>query len=123
MRVRVSGWLHNRRDLGGVLFVDLRDHYGVVQLVARPGAEAYELLTSLRKETVICVDGTVVPRGEVNVNPELPTGEVEIEVGAVEVLGTCDPLPFSVFPEEQTAEEKRLAYRFLDLRRAGPHRT
>jgi aspartyl-tRNA synthetase len=121
-QVRVSGWLHNRRDLGGVLFIDLRDHYGIVQLVARPGSDAYDLLGSLRKETVIRIDGTVVPRGAANINPDLPTGEVEIEVGDVEVLGTCEPLPFSVFPEEQTAEEKRLTYRFLDLRRATMHR-
>jgi aspartyl-tRNA synthetase len=121
-QVRVSGWLHNRRDLGGVLFVDLRDHYGLLQLVARPGSAAYEQLSSLRKETVIRVDGTVVPRSPGNVNPELPTGEIEIEAGAVEVLGSCAPLPFNVFPEEPTAEERRLGHRFLDLRRAAMHR-
>src|SRR5215218_10048765 len=85
--VRVSGWLHNRRDLGGILFIDLRDHYGLVQLVARPGTPANEALSSLSKETVVRIDGKVVARGAENVNPELPTGEVEVEVAEVEVLG------------------------------------
>jgi aspartyl-tRNA synthetase len=121
-RVRISGWLHNRRDLGGVLFVDLRDHTGLVQLVARPGGAAYDLLESLRKETVIRIDGTVLPRAAGNMNPDLPTGEIEIEADEVEVLGTCAPLPFAIYPEEPTSEDKRLTYRFLDLRRASMHR-
>jgi len=120
--VRLSGWLHNRRNLGGVLFVDLRDHYGIVQLVARPDNPIYETLTGLRKETVISVGGPVVARSEGNVNPDLPTGEIEIEVTEVEVLGTADPLPFPVFPEDPVSEERRLTYRFLDLRRSHMHR-
>ena len=120
-QVRLSGWLHNRRDLGGILFVDLRDHHGVVQLVARPEGPAFDSLSSLRRETVISVSGTVVLRGPENVNPDLPTGEVEVEVGDVEVLGTCDPLPFNVFPEDPVSEDKRLTYRFLDLRRRHMH--
>jgi aspartyl-tRNA synthetase len=119
--VRLSGWLHNRRNLGGVLFVDLRDHYGIVQLVARPGASAYEALEALRKETVICVRGPVISRSEENVNPDLATGEIEIEVAEVEVLGGSDALPFNVFPEDPVSEEKRLTYRFLDLRRSHMH--
>ncbi|MFF9409121.1 aspartate--tRNA ligase [Streptomyces anandii] len=120
--VRLSGWLHNRRDLGGILFIDLRDHYGITQLVARPGTPAYEALDKLSKETVVRVDGRVVSRGTENVNPELPTGEVEIEVGEVEVLGAAAPLPFTINAEDGVNEERRLEYRFLDLRRERMHR-
>ena len=119
--VRVSGWLHNRRDLGGILFIDLRDHYGIVQLVARPGTPSYELLSGLRKETVISVLGRVSARSAANVNPDLPTGEVEVEVAEAEILGSCDPLPFNVFPDDSVSEEKRLTHRFLDLRRPHMH--
>ncbi|MEU1624083.1 aspartate--tRNA ligase [Streptomyces sp. NPDC020096] len=120
--VRLSGWLHNRRDLGGILFVDLRDHYGLVQLVARPGTPAYEALDRQTKESVLRVDGRVLARGAENVNPELPTGEIEVEVTEVEVLGAADPLPFPVFPEDNANEEARLTNRFLDLRRQRMHR-
>ncbi|GAB2328222.1 aspartate--tRNA ligase [Streptomyces griseoincarnatus] len=120
--VRLSGWLHNRRDLGGILFIDLRDHYGITQLVARPGTEAYEALDKLSKETVVRVDGKVVSRGAENVNPDLPTGEVEVEVSAVEVLGEAAPLPFTINTEDGVNEERRLEYRFLDLRRERMHR-
>jgi aspartyl-tRNA synthetase len=119
--IRLSGWLHNRRNLGGVLFVDLRDHHGIVQLVARPGTNAFEPLSSIRKESVICISGAVVSRAGENVNADLPTGEIEIEVTDLEVLGSCDALPFTVFPEEAVSEEKRLTYRFLDLRRSQMH--
>ncbi|MFH8219487.1 aspartate--tRNA ligase [Streptomyces sp. NPDC018057] len=120
--VRLSGWLHNRRDLGGILFIDLRDHYGITQLVARPGTPAYEALDKLSKETVVRIDGSVVSRGTENVNTDLPTGEVEIEVGAVEVLGAAAPLPFTINAEDGVNEERRLEYRFLDLRRERMHR-
>ncbi len=120
--VRLSGWVHNRRDLGGLLFVDLRDHYGIVQLQARPESPVFEELTRLPKETVIRVDGPVVARTPENVNPDLATGEIEIEAREVEVLGTCEELPFPVFPEDATSEERRLTYRFLDLRRERMHR-
>ncbi|MFF1422800.1 aspartate--tRNA ligase [Streptomyces sp. NPDC058280] len=120
--VRLSGWLHNRRDLGGILFIDLRDHYGLVQLVARPGTAANEALSKLTKETVVRIDGTVSARGTENVNPELPTGEIEIEVSEVEVLGAAGPLPFTINAEDGVNEERRLEYRFLDLRRERMHR-
>ncbi|WP_306332275.1 aspartate--tRNA ligase [Streptomyces sp. KL118A] len=120
--VRLSGWLHNRRDLGGILFIDLRDHYGITQLVARPGTKAAEVLDKLSKETVVRVDGKVVSRGTDNVNPELPTGEVEIEASEVEVLGAAGPLPFTINAEDGVNEERRLEYRFLDLRRERMHR-
>ncbi|MFE9257621.1 aspartate--tRNA ligase [Streptomyces sp. NPDC006879] len=120
--VRLSGWLHNRRDLGGILFIDLRDHYGLVQLVARPGTAANEALSHLTKETVVRIDGRVVSRGADNVNPELPTGEIEVEVGEVEVLGAAAPLPFTINTDDGVNEERRLEYRFLDLRRERMHR-
>jgi aspartyl-tRNA synthetase len=120
--VRLSGWLHNRRDLGGILFIDLRDHYGITQLVARPGTEAYETLDKLTKESTVRVDGKVVSRGAENINPDLPTGEVEVEVGEVELLGAAQPLPFTINTEDGVNEERRLEYRFLDLRRERMHR-
>ncbi|KOT99638.1 MULTISPECIES: aspartate--tRNA ligase [Streptomyces] len=120
--VRLSGWLHNRRDLGGILFIDLRDHYGITQLVARPGTEAYEALDRLTKESTVRVDGKVVSRGAENINPDLPTGEVEVEVGEVELLGAAQPLPFTINTEDGVNEERRLEYRFLDLRRERMHR-
>ncbi|MEU8993654.1 aspartate--tRNA ligase [Streptomyces caniferus] len=120
--VRLSGWLHNRRDLGGILFIDLRDHYGLVQLVARPGTPANAALGSLTKETVVRIDGKVSARGADNVNPDLPTGEIEIEVTDVEVLGAADQIPFTINADDGVNEEKRLEYRFLDLRRERMHR-
>ncbi|WP_217163347.1 aspartate--tRNA ligase [Streptomyces sp. AC512_CC834] len=120
--VRLSGWLHNRRDLGGILFIDLRDHHGITQLVARPGTEAYEALDKLTKESTVRVDGKVVSRGGENINPDLPTGEVEVEVGVVELLGAAQPLPFTINTEDGVNEERRLEYRFLDLRRERMHR-
>jgi aspartyl-tRNA synthetase len=120
--VRLSGWLHNRRDLGGILFIDLRDHYGITQLVARPGTAANEALSHLTKETVVRVDGKVVGRGTENVNPELPTGEIEIEVSEVEILGAAQQIPFTINADDGVNEERRLEYRFLDLRRERMHR-
>ncbi|MFF9021806.1 aspartate--tRNA ligase [Streptomyces eurythermus] len=120
--VRLSGWLHNRRDLGGILFIDLRDHYGITQLVARPGTPAYEALDRISKESTVRVDGRVVSRGTENVNPDLPTGEIEVEVAEVELLGAAQPLPFTINAEDGVNEERRLEYRFLDLRRERMHR-
>ena len=120
--VRLSGWLHNFRDLGGILFVDLRDNYGVTQLVARPGTDAYHRLDKASKESVLCVDGQVVMRDPENANPVLPTGEIEVAVEQVEVLSAASALPFSVYPEEPVGEENRLRYRYFDLRRERMHR-
>ncbi|MER7173610.1 aspartate--tRNA ligase [Streptomyces mesophilus] len=120
--VRLSGWLHNRRDLGGILFIDLRDHYGITQLVARPGTPAYEALDKQTKESVVRIDGKVVSRGADNVNPELPTGEVEVEVAEVEILGAAEQLPFQINQDDGVGEERRLEYRFLDLRRERMHK-
>jgi aspartyl-tRNA synthetase len=119
--VRLSGWLHNWRDLGGILFVDIRDNYGVTQLVARPGTDAYALLDKASKESVLCVDGQVVMRDRENVNPALPTGEIEVVADHVDVLSAASALPFSVYPEEPVGEELRLRYRYFDLRRERMH--
>jgi aspartyl-tRNA synthetase len=119
--VRLSGWLHNVRDLGGILFVDLRDNYGVTQLVARPGTDAYDRLDKASKESVLCIDGQVVMRDPENANPVLPTGDIEVTVEQVEVLSDAGPLPFSVYPEEPVGEENRLRYRYFDLRRQRMH--
>jgi aspartyl-tRNA synthetase len=119
--VRLSGWLRNRRDHGGVYFIDLADHYGVTQLVVAPGNEMYDRVTRLPKETVIRADGKVVHREEGKVNPAMATGEVEVRATEIEVLGPTEPLPFNVFPETAVPEDLRLTYRFLDLRRSKMH--
>jgi aspartyl-tRNA synthetase len=119
--IRLSGWLRNRRDHGGVYFIDLADHYGTTQLVVAPGSEMYDRVTRLPKETVIRADGTVVHREEGKVNPAMATGEVEVRATEIEVLGPTEPLPFNVFPETAVPEDLRLAYRFLDLRRSKMH--
>jgi aspartyl-tRNA synthetase len=118
--VALAGWLHNRRDLGGVAFIDLRDHYGLTQIVVRQGVN--KDLVRLGKETVIRIVGRVVARDSVNVNGDLDTGAVEVVAEEVEILGPAEPLPFTVFPEEEVPEETRLRYRFLDLRRSRMHR-
>ena len=119
--VRLSGWLRNRRDHGGVYFIDLADHYGITQLVVAPGSQMYDRVTRLPKETVIRADGTVVAREEGKVNPAMATGEVEVRATEIEVLGPTEPLPFNVFPETAVPEDLRLTYRFLDLRRSKMH--
>jgi len=119
--VRLSGWLRNRRDHGGVLFIDLADHYGVTQLIVNPGSRAHDLLETLPKETVIRIDGAVISREAGQINPNMATGEVEVKVSDAEVLGPTAPLPFTVFPEAAVPEDLRLSYRFLDLRRSKMH--
>jgi aspartyl-tRNA synthetase len=121
--VRLAGWIHNKRDLGGVLFIDLRDHYGITQIVVPPTAAFQDAVAHLPKETVISVQGLVRPRPEGTVNPNIVTGEVELEVASYDKLGACEPLPMNVFPEDHTPEETRLKYRFLDLRRSKLHQT
>ncbi len=119
--IRVSGWIHRKRDHGGLLFVDLRDHYGITQLVAHPGAPGFELLERVRPESVVRVDGEVVARTRETINSALPTGEIEIQVRAVMVLSEAAELPLPVFGEPDYPEEIRLAHRYLDLRRETLH--
>lgn len=120
-QVRLSGWLRNRRDHTGVVFIDLTDHYGTTQLIVTADSQSYDLLRSLSKESVIRVDGVVTARNPKQVNPVLATGEIEVQVTDAELLGPAAPLPFSIFPDLPAPEERRLAYRFLDLRRPKPH--
>ena len=119
--VRLSGWVHRVRDHGGVLFIDLRDHYGITQILADSESPAFAGLEAVRAEWVIRIDGTVKARAADLVNPKLPTGEIEVYVRDMEVLGAADELPLPVFGEADYPEETRLKYRFLDLRREGLH--
>ena len=119
--VRLAGWVHRVRDHGGVLFIDLRDHYGITQVLADGESPAFAALEEVRAEWVIRVDGVVKARDAGLVNPKLPTGEIEVYVREVEVLGPAEELPLPVFGEAEYPEETRLRYRFLDLRREGLH--
>jgi aspartyl-tRNA synthetase len=119
---RLSGWVHSKRDHGGLLFIDLRDHYGLTQCVLPAGSPAFETVDRLRPESVITVTGTVVRREGNTVNPRLPTGEIELRVAEVDVQSSADVLPMQVAGDERPPEETRLRYRFLDLRRDKLHR-
>jgi aspartyl-tRNA synthetase len=120
--VRLSGWVHRVRDHGGLLFIDLRDHYGLTQCVADPSDAAFKAAEQVRAEWVIRVDGEVVIREGDTVNPNLPTGEVEARIRGLEVLSKADELPLPVFGEPDYPEDIRLKYRFLDLRRDTIHK-
>jgi len=121
--VRLSGWVHRVRDHGGVLFIDLRDHYGITQVLADPDSPAFHEVEKLRAEWVVRIDGEVRRRAPDLVNPKLPTGEIEVFISEVEVLGAAEELPLPVFGEPDYPEETRLKYRYLDLRRERLHRT
>ncbi|YBV97818.1 aspartate--tRNA ligase [Phyllobacteriaceae bacterium JZ32] len=120
--VRLSGWVHRVRDHGGILFIDLRDHYGLTQIVADPDSPAFKIAETVRSEWVIRVDGEVKARTAETVNPNLPTGEVEIFATEIEVLAAAKELPLPVFGEPDYPEDIRLKYRFLDLRRDTLHK-
>ncbi|ACG78268.1 aspartyl-tRNA synthetase [Phenylobacterium zucineum HLK1] len=121
-KVRLSGWVHRKRDHGGLIFIDLRDHYGLTQLVVSPSTPGFDLVEHVRAESVIRVDGEVVARSAETVNPNLPTGEIEVVVRQVEVLSEAAELPLPVFGEPEYPEDIRLKYRYLDLRRETLHR-
>ncbi|MEP2532734.1 aspartate--tRNA ligase [Shimia sp.] len=115
--VRLSGWVHRVRDHGGILFIDLRDHYGVTQVLCDPDSPVFSEMEKVRSEWCIRIDGNVKARDEDLVNAKLPTGEIEVFVRDLEVLGAADELPLMVFGDQEYPEETRLKYRFLDLRR------
>lgn len=120
--VRLSGWVHRVRDHGGVLFIDLRDHYGMTQVVADPDSPAFKTAETVRGEWVIRVDGAVKARTDDTVNKNMPTGEVELYAREIEVLSAAKELPLPVFGEPDYPEDVRLKYRFLDLRRETLHK-
>ncbi|MBE6369676.1 MAG: aspartate--tRNA ligase [Lentisphaerae bacterium] len=120
--VKIAGWVHSVRDHGGVIFIDLRDHYGLTQVVIDPDKAFYQELERWRVESVIAFTGTVVARTPETVNSKLATGEIEVVAEAMEVLGECEVLPFQVAKDDSAPESLRLKYRFLDLRREKLHK-
>ena len=119
--VRLSGWVHRKRDHGNLLFIDLRDHYGLTQCVVDADAAAFAAVEAVRAESVICITGRVVARSDETVNPELATGAVEVWIDAFDVLSSASDLPLPVFGDQEYPEDIRLKYRFLDLRRERMH--
>jgi aspartyl-tRNA synthetase len=119
--VKLAGWVHRKRDHGNLLFIDLRDHYGITQIVAESGSTAFKQMEGLRSEYVISAVGKVVARSAETANANLPTGGVEVVVTSIEVLGEAADLPMPVFGEQEYPEDIRLKYRFLDLRRERLH--
>lgn len=120
-QVRLSGWIHRKRDLGGVMFVTLRDNYGITQVVAAPGTQAHKDFENMRVESVVTVDGKVISRGS-NINKDMPTGEIEVEVEKVTLQSAAEILPFLVADDDNAPETTRLTYRFLDLRKEKLHK-
>jgi aspartyl-tRNA synthetase len=120
--VRLSGWCHRIRDHGGLLFIDLRDHYGITQVVADPDSPSFKDAEKLRSEWVVRIDGKVRKRPAGTENPDLPTGAIEVYISEIEVLGAAAELPMPVFGDQEYPEDIRLKYRFLDLRRERLHR-
>ena len=115
--VRLSGWVHRVRDHGGVLFIDLRDHYGMTQVLCDPDSPVFSQVENVRSEWCIRIDGEVKARDESLINPKLPSGEIEVFIRDIEVLGQSSELPLMVFGDQEYPEETRLRYRYLDLRR------
>ena len=118
---RLSGWCHRIRDHGGLLFIDLRDHYGITQCVADPDSPVFKEIERLRSEWVVRLDGKLRRRPDGTENPDLPTGAIELFISGIEVLGPAAELPMPVFGEQEYPEDIRLKYRFLDLRREKLH--
>jgi aspartyl-tRNA synthetase len=118
---RLSGWVHRKRDHGQLLFIDLRDQYGVTQCVIDISSPLFAAADALRLETVVTVTGKVTARSADTVNPNLATGEVELVIAELQVQSAAEPLPFPVNSEAETAEDLRLTYRYLDLRRERMH--
>ena len=120
-KVRLSGWVHRKRDHGNLLFVDLRDHFGITQCVIENKDKSFKTLEKIKPESVIMVDGSVVKRSKETENKELKTGLIEIKITNIEILSEAKELPMPVFGEQEYPEEIRLKYRFIDLRRNEMH--
>ena len=119
--VRLSGWVHRKRDHGGLVFIDLRDHYGLTQCVIDSDDAAFSTIETIRNETVVTITGTVKARSEETVNATLPTGEIEVHIAEAAIQSAADTLPLQVNSDEDSGEDIRLKYRYLDLRRSRPH--
>jgi len=120
-QVRLSGWINRKRDHGQLVFVDLRDHYGLTQCVADASDASFAMVEATRLESVVTITGTVLKRSDETVNVNLPTGQIEVRIEAFEVQSAADTLPLQVNSDEDSGEETRLRYRYLDLRRSRPH--
>ena len=119
--VRISGWVHRKRDHGGLLFLDIRDHFGLTQCVTDMESEIFKAVENLRVESVITVTGKLIQRSDDTINKKIPTGEVEIKIDALEIQSMSEVLPLQVNSDEDSGEEIRLKYRYLDLRRERIH--
>ncbi len=120
-KVVLSGWVNKKRDHGNLLFVDLRDNYGITQFIVEKENKSFSDLEKIQLETVIKIQGKVISRSDETINPDIQTGEIEVVIEKFEILGVCKELPMPVFSEQEYAEEIRLKYRFLDLRRKKIH--
>ena len=120
-KVHLSGWLHRKRDHGNLLFIDLRDHYGITQCVIENDNKFFPILEKSKPETVLMIEGEVVRRGDGTENLELKTGKIEVKIKSAEILSNSKELPIPVFGEQDYPEDIRLKYRFLDLRRLEMH--
>ncbi len=120
-KISISGWINKKRDHGNLLFIDLRDNYGITQCVIDKKSSDFNKIEKLPLETVVKINGLVIERSQDTINPEINTGEIEISVSSFEVLGLTKELPLPVFSDQEYSEEIRLKYRFLDLRRKKIH--
>ena len=121
-KVRLSGWVHRKRDHGNLLFLDLRDHFGITQCVIENKDKNFEVLEKLKPESVLLIDGEVIKRSEETENKDLKTGLIEVQIENFEILSNAEELPMPVFGEQDYPEEIRLKYRFIDLRRNEMHK-
>ena len=119
--VRLSGWIHRKRDHGQLVFIDLRDHFGLTQCVVDSSDASFAMVESTRLESVVTITGTVLRRSDDTINTSLPTGHVEVRIEDFSLQSAADTLPLQVNSDEDSGEENRLRYRYLDLRRTRPH--
>ena len=117
----LSGWINKKRDHGNLLFIDLRDNYGITQCVIEKNNDYFKNLEKIQLESVVQINGKVIERSSETINPDLTTGEIEVNIVSFEVLGHCKELPMPIFSDQEYSEEIRLKYRFLDLRRKKIH--
>ena len=120
-KVLLSGWINKKRDHGNLLFIDLRDNYGITQCIVDKENSSFSTIEKMQLETVVKIEGDVVPRSNETINKEIDTGEIEVAIDNLQILGACKELPMPVFSDQEYAEEIRLKYRFLDLRRKKIH--